>query len=358
MPETLPQPSSAPAPSRAGTRRALRTGARLQVVAIVAVLAVLFAACSSSDSEAAATVNSDSVSSSTVTSELATIAKNPTVKKKAVVKGKLDPSISAAWLMLIIQTQVAKAANEKAGTKIVAADRTEAAHWADGYFGDAATFAKFPAKFRESMIKRYADVPAYVRTNTPAPTAADVQTAYDESLTRNCVSRRYVSHILVATEAEAKATAAQLAAGTDFKEVASKVSTDQESGSRGGALGCLDDQQLDPTFGAAADALPLGGVSAAVQTQYGWHIIKVEDVATGLPFDSVKNEIRTDLIEQGPAGRSKLQKLMAAAKVTVASRFGRWVVKSGIGRVEAPTSASTSTSTQPSSSSTTTTTKP
>jgi hypothetical protein len=333
----------------------------VQVVALVAILALLLVACSS-DSEAAVTVGSDTVSASTVSSELATIAKNPTVKEKAVVKGKLDPAVAAAWVTLIVQTEVAKAANEKADTKITEADRNEAKTWASGYFGDQATFDKFPKSFRENAEKRYAAIPAYVRTHTPAPTAAEVKTAYDESLTRNCASGRYISHILVATEDAAKAAAAEIAAGADFKDVATKSSTDAGSSSRGGALGCLDGQQIDPAFQAAANALPFGGVSAPVKSQFGWHIIKVENVATALPFDTVKEEIRTDLIEQGPVGRSKLQKAMAAAKVKIAAKYGRWVVKNGSGQVTPPASASTSTTSAPasgsSSTSTTTTTKP
>ena len=99
-------------------------------------------------------------------------------------------------------------------------------------------------------------------------------------------------------------------------------------------------------------------MSAPIKTQYGWHIIKVEDVEQALPYDSVKSEIRTDMIEQGPEGRKKLEKLMAKTKVTVASRYGRWVVKDGIGTVVPPkvTPSSTSSTTKASSSSTTTTT--
>ena len=92
-----------------------------------------------------------------------------------------------------------------------------------------------------------------------------------------------------------------------------------------------------------------------MHTQSGWHIIKVQDVGQALPFDSVKSEIHTDLVEQGPAGRKALVKLMAAAKVTVARQFGRWQVKDGQGSVQPPTT--TTTTTKPRGSPTTTTTK-
>jgi parvulin-like peptidyl-prolyl isomerase len=324
------------------------------VLAGLGALALALAACSSA-AAAGLTVGSKSVDESTVKSELAAIAKNPALKARAVQKGKLDPSVAAAWLTSLVQTQVAQQAVEKANTKITSADKSQAQNWADGFFGDATAFAAFPKAFRDSALARYANVPAYVRTHTKTPTAADVRAAYDQSLLRNCASRRYVSHILLASDATAQAVAAELAAGGDFKAAALKSSTDTKSGQRGGALGCLDRNSIDATFAAAAASVPVGTVSAPMHTQFGWHIIKVEDVEQALPFDSVKNEIRNDLIEQGPEGTKKLLTLMAGTKVKVASAYGRWVVKQGRGTVEPPTvTTPTSSTTKPSSSSTST----
>jgi parvulin-like peptidyl-prolyl isomerase len=355
MPETLPQ---LPAPSAPASvpRQGSTTRLRHRLVAVLGVLALVLAACSSG-SAAAVTVGSRSIDESTVKSELATITKNPTVKQQAVVKGKLDPSIVAAWVTLLVESQVAREAIEKAGEKVTADDLNEAKSWAAGYFGNEQTWSAFPKTFQAVVTNRYAYIPAYVRTHTKAPTDADVRKAYDQSLVRNCPSRHYVSHILLGSEASAQAAAAELAAGADFKQVAAKSSTDTQSSQRGGALGCIDGQQIDATFAAAAAATPVGQVSAPVHTQYGWHIIKVEDVETALPFDSVKVEVRRDLVEQGPQGRAALRKLTAAAKVKVDARYGRWVVKGGQGRVDPPTTSTTTTK-PAATSSTTTTTKP
>ncbi len=354
MPETVPQLSrTTDARGRARPRRRPRRGAT--ALALVAAFALVLAACGS-DTPAGVTVGSSSISESTVQGQLDAIAKNSTIKAQAVKAGKLDPSVVGSWLTALVETEVAKQALDKAGTKITSADKAAAQSWADGFFGSASAFAAFPKSFRNAALARYASVPAYVRTHTKAPTDADIRKAYDDSLARNCPSRHYVSHILLTSESSAQAAEAELAAGQDFKQVAAKESTDSQSAQRGGALGCIDGQQIDATFAAAAAATPVGTVSAPVHTQYGWHVIKVEDVAQALPFDSVKSEIRTDLVEQGPAGRKALVKLMAAAKVKVAHRFGRWQVKNGQGSVQpVPT---TTTTTKPSAPSTTTTSKP
>jgi hypothetical protein len=361
MPETLPQLSRA---TTSGRRHRLRRAWR--PLALLSVLAIVLAACGS-DSPAAVTVGSSSVSDSTVQAQLAAIKKNKVIKTQAVKNGKLDPSVTASWLTALVETEVAKQAVDKAGTKITKADKDEAENWAEGFFGNADAFAAFPKSFRTEALARYANVPAYVRTHTKPPTDTAVRTAYDESLVRNCPSRHYVSHILVTSEASAQAAEAELAAGTDFGQVAAKDSTDTQSAQRGGALGCIDGTQIDPTFAAAAAATPVGSTSAPVHTQYGWHIIKVQDVGVALPFDSVKPEIRTDLIEQGPAGRKALVNLMAKAKVTVDRKLGHWQIKDGQGSVQPPTTTTTTTkpstsATKPSTSTTvaptTTTTKP
>jgi peptidyl-prolyl cis-trans isomerase C len=327
----------------------------------VAVLALLAAGCSS-DSAAAVTVNGQDIAQSTVDDEISAIAKNSQIKAQlAQSGGKLPPEIKAAWLTAMVETEVAERVVKRDGTKIIEDDRIAAEQWADQFFGSQEIVAAFPKSFREKVLERYANVPAYVRTHTKPPTEADVLGSYQSSLSKSCASRRFVSHILVATEAEAAAIEAQLAGGADFEQLAQQSSTDTQSGANGGVLGCIDNQQIDPTFATAAAGLALGQVSAPVKTQFGWHVIKAENVEEALPFETVKKEIRRDLVEHGEEGQGKLLKLMAKAKVKVAPKFGRWVVEDGTAHVEPPKSATSSTSragSSGSSGSSTTTTKP
>ncbi len=337
--------------------------ARTRALAAVALVALVAVGCSSSDSPAALTVNGKVTSQSTADGDFSAMTKNSQLKTQlAQSGGKLPDTIKAAWLTALAETQVAQSAVQQEGTKITKDDRTAAEQWADQFFGSQAIVAAFPKSFRDAMLSRYANVPAFVRTHTKKPTDADALQSYNSSLAQSCASRRFISHILVATEAEANAIEAQLAAGASFEQLAQQSSTDKQSGANGGVLGCIDGQQADPTFEAAATAVPIGQVSAPVQTQFGWHIIRAQDVGLALPFEQVKKEILRDLVEHGQEGQKKLIALLAKAKVKVAPRYGRWVVTNGNAHIEPPTATTTSgpsgSTGSPSNSATTSTSKP
>jgi peptidyl-prolyl cis-trans isomerase C len=102
-------------------------------------------------------------------------------------------------------------------------------------------------------------------------------------------------HILVPTEAEAKAVLAEIKKGTDFAELAKQKSKDPGAAAEGGDLGYFSKEQMVPEFAEAAFKMEKGQVSEPVKTQFGWHIIKVEDKRTKpIPeFDAIKDQIET-----------------------------------------------------------------
>jgi peptidyl-prolyl cis-trans isomerase C len=88
----------------------------------------------------------------------------------------------------------------------------------------------------------------------------------------------HARHILVENEEEAKALIAKLAAGGDFAQLAKESSKDPGSKDNGGDLGFFAQDAMVPEFAAAAFALEPGKVSQTpVHTQFGWHVIKVEE---------------------------------------------------------------------------------
>src|SRR6185437_14889226 len=122
-------------------------------------------------------------------------------------------------------------------------------------------------------------------------------------------------HILVATEDEAKAIIVELKKGTDFAELAKQKSKDPGAAAEGGDLGYFTKEQMVPEFATVAFKLEKGQVSDPVKTQFGWHIIKVEDKRTKpVPeFDKVKDQIETYVERRAQA--EFIHKLQETAKI-------------------------------------------
>ena len=113
-------------------------------------------------------------------------------------------------------------------------------------------------------------------------------------------------HILVPTENEAKDVLKRVKGGEDFAKAATEVSKDP--GSQGGDLGWFTKDKMVPEFAEAAFKLDKGQISDPVKSQFGWHIIKLEDKRTKEfpPYEAVKDQVaryvaqkaQTDLILQ------------------------------------------------------------
>lgn len=116
-------------------------------------------------------------------------------------------------------------------------------------------------------------------------------------------------HILVKTEEEAKNIAKELNAGGDFAKLATKHSLDR-AGQGGGDLGYFSRGQMVKPFEDAAFSLEKEKISAPVKTEFGWHILKVEDKRKRQPptFDEVKDQITASLIQ------TKLQSVVRALR--------------------------------------------
>jgi peptidyl-prolyl cis-trans isomerase C len=122
-------------------------------------------------------------------------------------------------------------------------------------------------------------------------------------------------HILVATEAEAKAVVIEVSKGTDFAELARQKSKDPGAAAEGGDLGWFAKDQMVPEFADAAFKMTKGQVSEPVKTQFGWHVIKVEDKRTKpVPdFAKVKDQVETFVMRKAQA--DYIAKLREGAKV-------------------------------------------
>lgn len=148
-----------------------------------------------------------------------------------------------------------------------------------------------------------------------AVTDEAVQAAYDATYTgAEPVTEYNASHILVATQEEAVAIKARIDAGEDFAAVATETSTDS-SAANGGNLGWFGPGMMVAPFEAGVLALEPGAVSDPVQTDFGWHVIKLNE--TRIKPAPVLDEVRAELVAQvqQAAIQAKLDELTAAATI-------------------------------------------
>ncbi len=132
---------------------------------------------------------------------------------------------------------------------------------------------------------------------------ADMKAFYDKEVKPQFAGKKeyHARHILVATEAEAKTILADLKKGKKFEDLAKSKSTDKGSGANGGDLGWANPADYVKEFSDALVKLPKGKISdAPVKSQFGFHIIKLEDVRDikGPAYEDVKAEIQKELQSQ------------------------------------------------------------
>lgn len=125
----------------------------------------------------------------------------------------------------------------------------------------------------------------------------------------------HARHILVEKEDEAKAILADLKKGGDFAAIAKEKSKDPGSKENGGDLGYFAKDQMVPEFAEAAFKLDKGQLSDPVKTQFGWHVLKVEDKRSRpVPeFEKVKDQVEQYVVRKAQA--DLVTKLRAEAKI-------------------------------------------
>jgi peptidyl-prolyl cis-trans isomerase C len=118
-----------------------------------------------------------------------------------------------------------------------------------------------------------------------------------------------------AAEDKIKAIIARLKKGEDFETVAKEVTEDPSGKANGGDLGYFSKEQMVPEFSNVAFKLEKGQISEPVKTQFGWHVLKVEDkrVKPTPKFEDVKPQIEQYVARKAQA--ELVQKLRAEAKI-------------------------------------------
>jgi len=144
------------------------------------------------------------------------------------------------------------------------------------------------------------------------PTDADLHAEYDSDVAAMDKTEYHARHILVADQAKAEAVIKKIKGGAKFDDVAKAESTDS-SKANGGDLGWFTLTRMAKPFGDAVKGLKKGEMtSTPVQTQFGWHVIKLEDTRETAPppFDQVKQQVGNGVIQK------KLQAYVESLKKT------------------------------------------
>ncbi len=180
---------------------------------------------------------------------------------------------------------------------------------ADGYLDRADVQQALRQAERDALYT------AYLTDVSESVSDADVEAAYAE-MTAGFEAEEEVSarHILVDTEKEAKEIKGLLDGGADFSELATEKSTGP-SRVNGGDLGYFGRGSVVGPFAEVAFAQEVGSVSDPVETQFGWHVIKVEGKRMSTPpaLEEVRDSLMVKLVPQKIT--EKIEELRASAKI-------------------------------------------
>jgi len=168
------------------------------------------------------------------------------------------------------------------------------------------------ARLQLLRLRVLADAESQKYLKDKEPTDAELHAEYDTQVAAMDKTEYHARHILVANKELAEQLTKKIKAGAKFEDVAKAESIDG-SKTNGGDLGWFTTTRMVKPFGDAVKALKKGEVTAEpVQTQFGWHIIKLEDTreVTPPPFEQVKSQLNSGVIQK------KLQAYVEQLKAT------------------------------------------
>ncbi len=228
--------------------------------------------------------------------------------------------------------------------KLTAEAKSAAKQQVVSSIGDEKTLDKFPKDYVDELERTNAEV--YVLQNALADTSDKNLEKYYEAHKADFVSV-CAAHILVATKAEADSIEKQLKAAKDkaatFAELAKTKSKDTGSGANGGDLGCAAPSGYVEEFKQATLTQKVGVIGDPVQTQYGYHIIRVDKRDEAKPFAEVKEEVRNALTQDSSVPFTEfLKSASAKAKVEVNPRYGTYESSGDLAQVVPPKAPSNS----------------
>jgi parvulin-like peptidyl-prolyl isomerase len=303
---------------------------RLFSLALVAVVA--FTACSDQPPDAAATVGDAQIADADIAQVSRVLRSVGSIQQTPC--GQVEPEGDTAEaacnrvsLGLLLQFQLAGAYAADNGIEVTEAELGEAVASFDTNLGAEAldealtSFGsnrdEFMAVLGDSLLQQEVSI-ALAEAELGEE---GLRQAYEDSLADNTIVQ--VDHILVETEEEAQAIYEQVTAPgstrQEFLRLAEQESIDPSATENSGSLGSAPASQYVPEFSEAALALENGQISEPVQTEFGWHVIRMEDKEV-TPYE----DVREDLLVQnaGTAFADYMRAAIDDGRVEVNPRFG------------------------------------
>jgi hypothetical protein len=298
----------------------------------LAVALALGATACGSVSPYAARVDNTSISQDDLETELRAIAANgpylKLIESRQQVTGTGAGTFDAAFTALALTRQIyyQMVGTELASRKLTVgpADLAAARVTVIQQIQGEDVFKAFPRSYQDELIHRQAQLDLLTLSlNGVVGSADDAAKAYYDAHPDD-FAVACVSHILVGDQATANDIKARLDRGEDFGAIAKAQSIDTQSATQGGSLGCDISQATGfvPEFLLAVFSQPVGQVGAPVQTQFGYHIIKVtsRDVPA---YDKVKDQARQKLAASGQEKLlTWLQDTVSKAKIEINPKYG------------------------------------
>jgi hypothetical protein len=311
--------------------------------------AVLVGACGSVTKVAAAKVGQTDITQATLDGEVADMLANKQYtafleQQGTTIRGSGQGAVDLGFVTRVLTRQIYLdlVHQEVVRRKLqpTASDLQFVQSQVEQEVGGAPIFNAFSKSYRSTLLRRDAEIAGLqlALSGVKVDTAA-MRDFYDKNADQ--FSETCVSHILFAAigangQVDTTATAAQSAAlqaqaaaakaridgGADFAAVAKELSQDTSNAGAGGDLQCGGPGRFVPQFEQAMDALQPGQVSSPVQTQFGWHLIKVTKRAPQ-PFEAVTDQIRQQLLGQAQSSFGPfVQETLAKTTITINPRYG------------------------------------
>lgn len=230
----------------------------------------------------------------------------------------IDEAIKETALNSLVEMEVIKQDAEKKGIKVDEAKVNEAVESVKSQYGSEEEFNKALEEAGLTLNFFKEDIANSLLSNDYAtkiteevkPTEEEIKKYYDDN--KDSFFKAKAAHILVATKDEATKLKKELDKGADFAKLAKENSTDESNAASGGDLGEFTNGTMVEQFDSAVKVMKDGEISDPVQTDFGYHIIKLES-KTPRTFEEAKSEVEQTVAEE--KFTNYINDLQKAAKV-------------------------------------------